>query len=118
MINKELLMMGGADSEATVVLRIQHTSGEQSTVTMAVQYEDPPYTGFQLLPSIPLYETVEYTIKVPKGTAIQVWGGTNDLQGIKATPNSAIEDYRDNQYLGGKFRVLDSCVIEGFVYTY
>ena len=111
-------MIGGADSEATVVLRITHNTGDLSTVTMGIQYKDPPYTSFQLLPPIPRYETVEYTIKVPKGTAIQVWGGTNDLQGIKATPNSAIEDYRGDNYYGGHFRILDSCVVEGYVDTY
>ena len=74
MLNKELLMIGGADSEATVVLKITHITGDQDTVEMFVQYQDPPYTGFQLLPPIPRYKTAAYTIKVPKGMRIQVGG--------------------------------------------
>ena len=63
----------------TVVLRIQHVSGNESSVTMHVQYFDPPYTSFQLLPPISRYETVEYTIKVPKGMVLDITGGNYDF---------------------------------------
>ena len=111
-------MIGGADSEATVVLKITHITGDQDTVEMFVQYQDPPYTGFQLLPPIPRYKTAAYTIKVPKGMRIQVGGGTNGLRVEKVTPSGAIEDYNGDHYLHGHFRILDSCVVEGDVDTY
>ena len=50
MLNKELLMMGGGDSEATVVLRITHSTGDLSTVTMAVKYQPSVYR-FSVAPS-------------------------------------------------------------------
>lgn len=117
MLNKELLIMGGADSEATVVLKIQHREGGfgDTEVTMHVQYIEDPYTSITLSPPIPLKETMEYVIKIPKGTKIDIWGGSNDLEAVQVTPSTAA--VKLDGYYKSAYTVLDSCTIQGIVYT-
>ena len=116
MINKELLLMGGEDSEATVVLRITHGAGDAPAVTMDFNLREEPWTSFALLPPIPLHETVEYTVKVRKGASIGIYGGTNDLAITKVTPSDAAEHTGSTHI--NPIRILDSCIIEGYTTTY
>ena len=116
MLNKELLMMGGGDSDATVVLRITHITGDAPTVTMSFNLQEEPWTSFALLPPIPLHETVEYTVKVRKGASIGIYGGTNDMNITNVVPSDAAEHTGSTHI--NPIRILDSCVVEGYVDTY